>query len=158
MSQIQTSEFPQNNIHHEKTCLYSKQKLQVYGLPKETVNAIMMLHKNTEAMVRSPDGDIDSLNIFTQYISATHVYILIRVRTHNLVRSNKWKWFHLKKHEKVNSLQKLWLIQTTQMILYILQIQQSKQKPVCIGKNSTLKQSVCVVNRKELCTLYDASL
>ena len=27
-----------------------------YEIPEETVNAIMMLYKNTRSMVRSPDG------------------------------------------------------------------------------------------------------
>ena len=31
--------------------------LLVYGLPKETVAAIMVLYKNTKSLVRSPDGD-----------------------------------------------------------------------------------------------------
>ena len=30
-----------------------------YGLPRETVTAIMMLYKNMKAMVLSPDGDRD---------------------------------------------------------------------------------------------------
>ena len=30
-----------------------------HGLPKETVEAIMMLYKNTKVNVCSPDGDID---------------------------------------------------------------------------------------------------
>ena len=34
-----------------------------YGLPKETVAAIMMLYKNTEVKVRSTDGDIDYFDI-----------------------------------------------------------------------------------------------
>ena len=36
-----------------------EQILLAYGLPKETVAAIMMLYKNTKVKVRSPDGDID---------------------------------------------------------------------------------------------------
>ena len=36
-----------------------EQILQAYALPKETVAAIMMLYKNTEVKVRSPDGDRD---------------------------------------------------------------------------------------------------
>ena len=36
--------------------------LSVYGTPKETVNAIMMLYHNIR-MVRSPDGDTDFFNI-----------------------------------------------------------------------------------------------
>ena len=34
-----------------------EQILLTYGLPKETVTAIMMLYKNTKVKVRSPDGD-----------------------------------------------------------------------------------------------------
>ena len=36
-----------------------------YGIPEETVNAIMMLYKNTCSMVRSPDGDTPLFNITT---------------------------------------------------------------------------------------------
>ena len=34
-----------------------------YGLPKETVAAIMMLYKNIEVKVYSPDGDTDYFDI-----------------------------------------------------------------------------------------------
>ena len=33
--------------------------LRAYGLPKETVAAIMILYKNTKVKVRSPDGDTE---------------------------------------------------------------------------------------------------
>ena len=36
-----------------------------YGLPSETVNAIMILYKNTRSMVRSPDGDTNFFEITT---------------------------------------------------------------------------------------------
>ena len=36
-----------------------EQILLVYGLPKETVAAIMMLYKNPKVKVHSPNGDID---------------------------------------------------------------------------------------------------
>ena len=35
----------------------------IYGLPKETVAAIMMLYKNTKVKVHSPDGNTDFLDI-----------------------------------------------------------------------------------------------
>ena len=44
-----------NSIHRGKM----EQIQLAYGLPKETVAAIMMLYKDTKAMVRSPDGDTD---------------------------------------------------------------------------------------------------
>ena len=34
-----------------------KHILKSYGIPAETVNALMMLYMNTRSMVRSPDGD-----------------------------------------------------------------------------------------------------
>ena len=37
--------------------------LVVYGLPKETVTAIMMLNENTKVKVRSPDEDTDFFDI-----------------------------------------------------------------------------------------------
>ena len=36
-----------------------------YGLPSETVNAIMIIYKNTRSMVRSPDGDTPFFEITT---------------------------------------------------------------------------------------------
>ena len=40
-----------------------EQILLVYGIPKETVAAIMILYRNTKVKVRSPDGDTDYFNI-----------------------------------------------------------------------------------------------
>ena len=40
-----------------------KQILLAYALPKETVIAIMILHRNTQVKVRSLDGDTDFFNI-----------------------------------------------------------------------------------------------
>ena len=37
--------------------------LRAYGLPKETVAAIMMLYRNTKVKVRSSDGDTDYFDI-----------------------------------------------------------------------------------------------
>ena len=47
------------SIHRRKM----KQILLAYGLPKETVAAIMILWRNTKANVRSPDGDTDYFDI-----------------------------------------------------------------------------------------------
>ena len=40
-----------------------EQILLAYGLPKETVAAITILHRNTKVKVRSPDGDTEYFNI-----------------------------------------------------------------------------------------------
>ena len=44
-----------DSIHRGKM----EQILHAYGLPKETVTAIMMLNRNTKVKVSSPDGDTD---------------------------------------------------------------------------------------------------
>ena len=48
-----------DSIHRRKR----EQILLFNGLPKETVAAIMILYKNTEVKVRSPDGDTDYFDI-----------------------------------------------------------------------------------------------
>ena len=48
-----------DSIHRGKI----EQILLTYGLPKETVAAIMILYRNTEVKVCSPDGDIDYFDI-----------------------------------------------------------------------------------------------
>ena len=40
-----------------------EQSLLAYGLPEETVAAIMMLYRNTKVKVHSPDGDTDYFDI-----------------------------------------------------------------------------------------------
>ena len=40
-----------------------EQILLAYGLPKETVAAVMILYKNTKVKVRSPDGDTEYFDI-----------------------------------------------------------------------------------------------
>ena len=42
-----------------------KHILKSYGIPAETVNAIMMLYMNIRSMVRSPDGDTQFFEITT---------------------------------------------------------------------------------------------
>ena len=40
-----------------------EQILLAYGLPEETVEAIMILYSNTKVKVRSPDGDTEYFDI-----------------------------------------------------------------------------------------------
>ena len=49
-----------DSIHRGKM----EQILLAYGLPKETVAAIMILYRNTKVKVRSPDGDTEYFDIF----------------------------------------------------------------------------------------------
>ena len=53
-----------------------------------------MLSKNTKSTVRSPDGDTNFFNVVAGHargISPLFVYILSRLRTSNIRRSNKRK-------------------------------------------------------------------
>ncbi len=54
-----------DSIHRGKIELI----LLAYGLPKETVAAIMILYKNTKVKVRSPDGDTEYFDIVAATVS-----------------------------------------------------------------------------------------
>ena len=74
---------------------------------KKTVTTIMMLYKNVKAMVCSPDGDTDFFHIFIgvlqgDTLAPLSVYNLPRLCTRNFNRSNKRKWFYIKKDKKQN--------------------------------------------------------
>ena len=53
-----------DSIHRGKM----EQILLAYGLPKETVSAIIMLYRNTKGKVRSLDGDIDYFDIIADVL------------------------------------------------------------------------------------------
>ena len=87
-----------------------------YGLSKETVTAIMMLHKGNGLLT-----DINFLGIITGVLQGNklvpYVYNLPILYTSNVDRSNNRKWFYIKKRREAdNILQKLEQLQTTQMI------------------------------------------
>ena len=66
-----------DSIHRGKI----EQILLAYGLPKETVAAIMMLYRNTKVKIHSPDGDIDYLDIVAdEDISPIPIFHLSRLR------------------------------------------------------------------------------
>ena len=50
-----------DSIHRGKM----KNILSAYGIPTETVEAIMILYRETRSMVRSPDGDTPYFDITT---------------------------------------------------------------------------------------------
>ena len=85
-----------------------KQILLTYGLSKKTVASIMVLFKNTEAKLRSSNGDIDLFDIVDERnISTIYVYHLPRLPNSNVNRSDK-KRFHIKKKQEGDDiLQKL---------------------------------------------------
>ena len=58
-----------DSIHRGKR----EQILLVYGLPKETVAAIMILYGNIKVKVHSPDGDTDYFDIVAVVCQETHL-------------------------------------------------------------------------------------
>ena len=65
-----------DSIHRGKM----EQILLAYGLPKETVAAIMILYRNTKVKVRSPDGDTEYFDIVAGVLQgdtlAPYLYII----------------------------------------------------------------------------------
>ena len=62
-----------DSIHRGKI----KQILLVFGLPKETITAIMMLYKNTEVKIHSPPGDADIVvGVLQRDTWATYLFII----------------------------------------------------------------------------------
>ena len=59
-----------------------EQILLAYGLPKETVAAIMILYKNTKVKVGSPDGDTEYFDIVAGVLQgdtlALYLYYVLR--------------------------------------------------------------------------------
>ena len=96
-----------------------EQVLLAYGLPKETVTAIIMLCKNTKVKVRSPDGDPDFFDTVAGVLQGDTLspYLFIICLDYVLWTSidiMKENGFTLKKQE--DTPQKLLPTQTTQMI------------------------------------------
>ena len=69
--------------------------------PKK-LTTTMMLYKNMKAVICSPDGNNDFFGIVIgvleeDRLNRLFVYNLPRLLTMNVNRSNKRKWFHIKK-------------------------------------------------------------
>ena len=84
-----------DSIHREKM----EQILLVYGRPKETAAAIMILYRNTKVKVRSPDGDKDYFDIVAGVLQedtpALYLFIICQdyaLRTSvNKIKENSFK-------------------------------------------------------------------
>ena len=60
----------------------------------------MMLFKNTKGMVHSPDGDTGFFDIVTGILQGDSLalyFFMFCLHTSDVLRSNKRKWFHIKK-------------------------------------------------------------
>ena len=54
-----------------------KQVLLAYGLPKETVAAIIMPYKNPKVKVRSPDGDTEYFDIVAGVLEESPIRLIL---------------------------------------------------------------------------------
>ena len=87
-----------DSIHRGKM----EQILLVYGLPKETLTAIMMLYKNMKVKVHSVDGD----SLFWHCLRCTArghispVHNLPSLCTLNIDKFNERKWLYTRKGKK----------------------------------------------------------
>ena len=65
-----------DSIHRGKM----EEILIAYGIPRETVSAIMMLYRITKSKVRSPDGDTDFFNILAEVLQgdtlAPYIFVI----------------------------------------------------------------------------------
>ena len=61
-----------DSIHRGKM----EQILLAYGIPKETIAAKIILYRNTEVKVRSPDGDTDYFDIVAGDTLAPYLFII----------------------------------------------------------------------------------
>ena len=67
-----------------------EQILLAYGLPKETITAIMMLYEDMKAMVQSPDTDFfDIVTGVLQGDTLEPFIFIIYLHTTNVIRSHK---------------------------------------------------------------------
>ena len=83
-----------DSVHRENM----KHILLSYGIPEETVLAIIMLYKKIRAMVRSPDSDTDFFQSWCttkRHISSISICDLPRLRSETLYRSIQEVWSNI---------------------------------------------------------------
>ena len=79
--------------------------LLTYGLPKETITAIMILYRNTKGKARSPDGDTDYFDIVAGVLQgdtlAPYLFITCLDLEHQLINQRKQFRADKKKKQRV---------------------------------------------------------
>ena len=78
-----------------------EQILKAYGIPNEIIKAIMIMYKNTQAFVRSPDGDTEFFNIIARLLQgdtlAPYLFIIVLDYVLRNLDQNKTLGFTLRK-------------------------------------------------------------
>ena len=101
---------PFDSIHRGKM----EEILLAYGLPKETITAIMMLYRNTKVKVHSPDRDTDYFNIVAGVLQGDTLapYLFIICLDYVLRKTTFSSW---QRKETEDTLHKQLRMQTTPM-------------------------------------------
>ena len=97
-----------------------EQILLAYGLPKETIAAIMILYRNTKVKVRSPDGDTNYFDIVAGVLQgdtlAPYLFIIcLDYMLRTLIDKIKITISSKQRKEAEGTLQKQLLMPTTPM-------------------------------------------
>ena len=78
-----------------------EQILETYGMPNEIIKAIMIIYKNTQVFVRSPDVDTEFFNIIAGVLQgdtlAPYLFIIVLLYILRNVDQNKNLGFTLRK-------------------------------------------------------------
>ena len=78
-----------------------EQILEAYGIPNEIIKAIMIMYKNTQAFVRSPDGDTEFFDIIAGVLQgdtlAPYLFIIVLDYVLRNLDQNKNLGFTLRK-------------------------------------------------------------
>ena len=111
----------------------TEQILLAYGLPKETVTAIMMLYSNTNVKVRSTDGVTDFFDIaagetLASYVLIININYIVRM-SRDLIKENG---FTLKKQKGDDTPQKQLCTLTMQKTKSYRRLQLPKPNSSCI--------------------------
>ena len=101
-----------------------EQILLAYGLPKETITAIMMLYKNTKVKVHSPDRDRFLWHCYRctarGHISSIPIYYLPRLCASNVNRFNERKWLYFGKRQEAEDTPQTLLWMQTMLMTVLL--------------------------------------
>ena len=132
-----------------------EQILLAYGLPKETVAAIMILYRNTKVKVRSPDGDTEYFDIVTGVLHRDMLapYLIIICLDYVLrtsidkIRENG---FELTKKRSKSTPQKQSQTPTTLMTWRYWRIRLIKERHYCIVWNEMQQDLASMSMRRKL--------
>ena len=144
--------------------LYTHRKMEQillsYGLPKETVTAIIILYKNIKVKVRSPDGNTDNFEIIASVLQGYKLvpYLIIICLDYVIwmfIDLMKEMALHRQRQVANNTLHKLLQMQTMWRTKCFGQIHPPRLNPCCIVLNGQLvaKASMWTLTKQNIWAL-----